>query len=438
VRRSASRRFWTLLGLILVVAAGVRVAYVLGVADGFNRTRFYDAAYYELQARVVADGKGFVDPFNLLPGRSQELVPAADHPPLTVFVLAPVAKVWDSQLPMRWASALAGLGVVALTALLGRAVAGDTAGLVAGGLAAIYPFLWVNDGLIMSESFTGVFVVGTLLVSFSAMREPDRWWRWVLAGLLGGLAALGRAELVLLIPFIGIGVLVTRRAGPRRTRCIAAGAMATGLLVTLAPWFLYNQSRFDRPVLLSTNDGLAAVASNCGPMYSGPAIGLTDLSGPPCLPVPPKGDQSVVAAAYREQAFTYMREHPGRVPVVVLARIGRDWSVFRPGDMLSINEGEGRPSWVTGLGMVVYYPLLIGAVIGAVLLWRRRAWLWPLLVPGVVVTIGTLFAYGQTRFRVPAEPCIVVLAAVALAAIGRHTPNDPAVDATVDASTVTA
>ena len=422
MRTTATRRFWTILGLILVAAAGVRIAYVLGVADGFNRTRFYDAAYYELEARTVAQGKGFVDPFELLPGRSQALLPAADHPPLTVLVLAPIAKAWDSQLPMRWASALAGLAVVGLTALLAREVAGDAAGLIAGGLAAVYPFLWVNDGLIMSESFTGVFVVGTLLASYLAMREPARWWRWVLAGLLGGLAALGRAELVLLVPFIAGGVVVTRRAGGWRVRAIAAGAMAVSLLVVLTPWFVYNRSRFDRPVLLSTNDGLAAVASNCAPMYSGSAIGLTDLSGPPCLPVPPRGDQSVVAAAYRKQAITYMREHSGRLPVVVLARIGRDWSVFRPADMLRINEGEGRPSWVTALGMVMYYPLLIGAVIGAVLLWRRRVWLWPLLVPGIVVTVGTVFAYGQTRFRAPAEPCLVVLAAVALAAVRRRTP----------------
>lgn len=419
---SATRRFWTVLGLILVIAGGVRTAYVLGVADGFNRTKFYDAAYYELEARVVAQGKGFVDPFNLLPGRSQELVPAADHPPLTVFVLAPVATVWDSQLPMRWASALAGLVVVGLTALLARTVAGDRAGLVAGAIAAVYPFLWVNDGLIMSESFTGVFVVGTLLASYLAMRAPERWWRWVLAGLLGGLAALGRAELVLLVPFLAGGVVVTRRAGARRTRLVAATAMVVSLGVVLAPWFLYNRARFDRTVLLSTNDGLAAVASNCAPMYAGPSIGLTDLSGPPCLPDPPKGDQSVVAAEYRRRAFAYMGDHASRVPVVVLARVGRDWSLFRPTDMLRINEGEGRPSWVTALGLVMYYPLLVGAVAGTVVLWRRRVWLWPLLVPAIVVTIGTLFAYGQTRFRAPAEPCLVVLAAVALSALRRRSP----------------
>ncbi|MFM7616433.1 MAG: ArnT family glycosyltransferase [Actinomycetes bacterium] len=417
MQRGANRRFWSILGLILVLAAGVRAAYVLGVADGFNRTRFYDAAFYELEARTVAQGKGFVDPFNLLPGRSQELVPAADHPPLTVLVLAPVAAVWDSQLPMRWASALAGLGVVALTALLARRVAGDGAGLVAGGIAAVYPFLWVNDGLIMSESFTGVFVVATLVASYDAMRDPSRGWRWVLAGVLGGVAALGRAELVLLAPLVAGGVVVTRRAGDRRTRVVAAAWMLLGLLVALAPWFAYNLARFERPVLLSTNDGLAMVGSNCGPMYAGPGIGLTSITGPPCLPDPPPGDQSVVAAEYRSTALRYMREHAARVPVVVAARVGRDWGVFRPGDMLEWNEREGRPAWVTVLGSVMYYPLLVGAICGAVILWRRRAWLWPLLVPPIAVTAGAVLSYGQTRFRVPAEPCLVVLAAVAVTAI---------------------
>jgi hypothetical protein len=201
--------------------------------------------------------------------------------------------------------------------------------------------------------------------------------------------------------------------------------MVVSVLVVLTPWFLYNRSRFDRPVLLSTNDGLAMVASNCDAMYHGPGIGLTNLTGPPCLPTPPKGDQSVVAAAYRTRALEYMGDHAGRVPIVVLARAGRDWSLFRPGDMLAWNEREGRPSWVTVLGLIAYYPLLIGAVIGAVVLWRRRAWVWPLVVPALVVTLGTLASYGQTRFRAPAEPCIVVLAAVALAAVRRRSSEAP-------------
>jgi asparagine N-glycosylation enzyme membrane subunit Stt3 len=57
------------------------------------------------------------------------------------------------------------------------------------------------------------------------------------------------------------------------------------------------------------------------------------------------------------------------------------------------------------------------AIGGVVIRIRRRASVWPLIVPAVVVTVGTLIAYGQTRFRVPAEPSIVVLAAFTLVAL---------------------
>ncbi len=41
----------------------------------------------------------------------------------------------------------------------------------------------------------------------------------------------------------------------------------------------------------------------------------------------------------------------------------------------------------------------------------------PLRVPVLIVTIASAVTYGQTRFRVPPEPTLVVLAAVAIAAV---------------------
>ena len=310
--------------------------------------------------------------------------------------------------------------MVLLSALLAREVAGDRAGLITAFIGAIYPFLWVNDGLIMSESFTGVAVVGTVLATYKAARSPNQWWRWLLVGLLGGISALGRAELVLLVPVIAAGVLLAPRIGAIRVRLIASALAGVALLLVLAPWFIYNSSRFEKRVILSTNDGLAMVASNCDEAYSGNVIGLTFLRSADCLPAPPRGDQSVVAEEYRRVAFKYMSENASRVPIVVLARLGRDWSLFRPADMLSWNVAEGRPRWVTSLGLVFYYPLLLGAFVGAFILWRRKRWIWPLLAPGVVVSLGAIFAYGQIRFRAPAEPFIVILCAVALSAIGRQ------------------
>jgi asparagine N-glycosylation enzyme membrane subunit Stt3 len=110
------------------------------------------------------------------------------------------------------------------------------------------------------------------------------------------------------------------------------------------------------------------------------------------------------------------------VPIVVLARVGRTWSLFRPLDMVTFNAGEDRERWVTRLGLVAYYPTLFCAIAGAVVLWRRRrrGALWVLCAPVVVVTIGAVVTYGQTRFRAPAEPSLALLAAVGIVGVIEH------------------
>jgi hypothetical protein len=54
------------------------------------------------------------------------------------------------------------------------------------------------------------------------------------------------------------------------------------------------------------------------------------------------------------------------------------------------------------------------AIGGAVVLFRRKVWLWPLLSMFVIVTITAATSYGTTRFRTPAEVAIVVLAGIAI------------------------
>ena len=109
-----------------------------------------------------------------------------------------------------------------------------------------------------------------------------------------------------------------------------------------------------------------------------------------------------------------MRDHLGRVPIVVAARVGRVWSVYRPLDMISYNQGESRERWVTELGLVAYYPLVLLAIAGAVEMVRRRRGhaLWILVVPAISVTLVAAATYGQTRLRATAEPSIVILAAI--------------------------
>jgi hypothetical protein len=226
-----------------------------------------------------------------------------------------------------------------------------------------------------------------------------------------------------LAPLLGIPMLFSFRKVPWSRRLATVGVVAAGAVMLVGPWVAFNLSRFDEPTLLSTNDGTAMLASSCNHAYYGPLTGLTDVYN--CIPKNvPAGDASVISRVYRERAVDYIKAHKQRTAVVVLARIGRDWGLFRPGDMPEWNIAEGRPKWITELGMVFYYPILAFAIVGVVVLRRRRIRQWPLLMPPVIVTLGTVLAYGQTRFRVPAEPSLVVLAAVGIAAlVGRWWPE---------------
>jgi len=413
------RRFWRILLLIAFAALALRVAYVAFAKT--NQPVQGDQLFYNSEANRLARGDGFVEPFDpqaLARGVIRDGTdPAADHPPLTVIVLAPVSFVTrEALIPQRLTMTVLGTVAVVVIGLLARRIAGDRAGWIAAGIAAVYPNLWVNDGLMMSETLATLLVALALLYAYRLIREP-KLWTALLVGALCGLAALTRAELILLIPLLAVPAAFVARSIAIGQRWKLVGASVLAAAVLIGPWVGYNLARFKEPTYLSTNDGIALIGSNCDSVYYGDGIGLTDLT---CLGPNPRGDQSVDSKIYRDRAFDYIRAHKKRAVLVAAARVGRTWSVFRPWDMVTYNKGEGREGWVTILGLVMYYPSLIAAVAGWVVMRRRRRRSWPLLVPALVVTVASAVTYGQTRFRVPAEPSLVVLAAVAVAAVVAH------------------
>ena len=410
------RRFWRVLLLIALAALVLRVGYVAFAKT--NQPIHGDQLFYNAEANRLARGDGFLEPFDpqaLSRGVIREgKDPAADHPPLTVIVLAPVSFVTSEALiPQRLTMSVLGTVAVVVIGLLARRLAGDRAGWIAAGIAAVYPNLWVNDGLIMSETIATLVVALALLYAYRLIREPN-FWNALIVGALCGLAALTRAELVLLVPLLAVPAALVARSVATAQRWKLAGIGVLAAAVLIAPWVGYNLSRFKEPTYLSTNDGIALLGSNCDSVYYGDGIGLTDLK---CLGPNPRGDQSVDSKIFRDRAFDYIGDHKKRAVLVTFARVGRTWSLYRPWDMINYNKGEGREGSVTTLGLIAYYPLLIAAVGGWVVMRRRRRRSWPLLVPVLVVTIASAATYGQTRFRVPAEPTIVVLAAVAVAAV---------------------
>jgi 4-amino-4-deoxy-L-arabinose transferase-like glycosyltransferase len=426
-----ARRFRVTLLALAATALVVRIGFIVVVDPQVPRVG--DASAYHLLANNLADGRGYIRPFDF--ELLHRVRPTAEYPPLFPGLLSVVSFVGlKSVEAQRLAMAFVGTGTVVLIGLLGRRVGGDAVGLLAAAVAAVYPMLFLSDGLLMAETPYVLLVTLTLLLAYRAIDAPTA-ARFALLGVAVGLSALARAEGLLLALLLAVPLAVTARGmGGRRRMLLAAVALGATAL-TVVPWTVRNAVRLDAFVPVSNNVGTAVDGANCDLVYSGEQIGLwretfstlgEEARDRPQAQACFEGfdieardfDEADVASAHRSDGFDYARDHVGRLPTVMTTRWLRTWGLFRPTQQIEFETFEGRPRSWQQLGTWMYWVLLPVAVAGAVIQ-ARRGWrlLWPLLAPVVLVSITAVLTYGQQRFRVAAEPAIVVLAAVAVVAL---------------------
>ena len=402
------RRLATFPGGLAAIALGalaVRLAYVAvrrgAVVQG-------DALTFVLTAANLAAGEGFRRPY--------EDAPTAEHPPLHVVLLAAIQLAGlDSHTGQRVVLALLGTATVVVLGLVGRRVAGPRAGLLAAGIAALYPNLWVIDAALMSET-PYLLLVALVLLAALAARDTPAPATFAMLGAAIGLAALTRGEALGLLPALA-APLAWAAGGPLRRRLGLAAAAAAAFGLVLAPWTARNLATFEEPVLISNNASGLWAGANCPRTYRGELVGSWVFS---CYPTGvEERDESLEFAAYRRAGLDYLREHAGRLPVVLLARLGRGLDVWRVDQSVYFNATEGRSERATRLGIVAWWVLQPLALAGLVVLRRRRGPAWVLAAPMVLAVAVILVVYGSTRLRVVAEPAVVVAAAVAVDAVLR-------------------
>jgi hypothetical protein len=402
-------RFGRRLAVVVLVALAVRVAYVLVVMR--NRPLGLDAESYRLLALGIRDRMGYVGP----PDAKGIRTATATFPPAyPTFLAASSLVVGRSVLALRMATAMVGVVNVALIGLLARRLAGPTVGVVAGALAAVYLPLVTADGSFMSETLYLALVLGAVHLALTVRERVDV-PSAAAAGALIGLAALTRSEALLLVPLVAIPAVVLAR--PSLARGAALGATVAVLpLLVLLPWHLRNAATFSEPVLFSGNSATAVAGTACDRHFSGSETGLWTFG---CLALPdptPLPDEAALYAALRRNATDYTTEHLSSLPRVVTIRELRTWGLWAPRQQAAFEAPEGRVEAWQLVGWAMYLVVGALAVAGLVVARRRRVRVWPLAGLVVMVLVSTALTYGNQRFRITAEPALLVLAAVAIAA----------------------
>jgi 4-amino-4-deoxy-L-arabinose transferase-like glycosyltransferase len=418
--------FWRWALLVGGVALLVRVLVILLVDPHVPEVG--DASAYHLLANNLADGRGYIRPFDL--AKFGRVVPTAEYPPLHPFVLSLFARLGARSVEaQRIGLAVIGSGTAVLVAYLGRRAAGVAVGVVAGLIAACYPMLFLPDATLMSESLFVFFVALALLLAYAVIDRPTP-LRFAALGLVLGFATLTRAEAVVLGAFLVIPIAWRVRDATILRRIGLAALVVVAAVIVVAPWSVRNQRTFHSFVPVSNSLVQIVDGANCRLTYGGPFLGSwrstfgnADANGHECFEgfngSKPGFDEAKAAEVSRRDGLEYIRDHLGDLPKVGVARLLRTFGLFRPAQQTQLEALEGRPLGWERAGTGMYYVLAVAAIGGFVVMLRRRATLWPLAAAVLTVVLSSILTYGTQRFRITAEPAIVVFAAVGLVALAR-------------------
>lgn len=432
-RWSPTRRLGSALGIVGLVGLTLRLAVVYVVRPlcpfGEGATgalsdacfEFYgDPVYYRAQASALASGRGFT----LFPG-----VQGGQHPPGYSSVLALANRLGlESVQDHRAVGAVLGAaGVVLLALLAAQLVRHDRArvALLTGLIAALYPHLWLNDVAYLSEALLVPAIALAGLATVWCWRRPGL-GRASLLGLALGAVVLVRSECVIVVPLVAFAFLVQARRRERSARgrtWVVAGAITVAAVVVVLPWVVYNLSRFQQQVLLTSTPWLTLRYTACDSAFEGELLGYYDFRCWPEAPTLGGGplrsggrgmEEDAMDALARDEALTYYGAHPGGAVVRVIASAARMAEVWRPLDNLDLaTVYEGRGFGASAAGLVWYLALVPLAAVGGWAAWRRGPV--PVLLVWIVPAVAAAAIGGAIiRYRAPAEVPLVVLAGIGL------------------------
>lgn len=408
-----------------MVAAGVvlRIAYVLLVLDGVDPG--LDADWYVLQGGSIRAGTGYVVPTSLF---QAEQVPTAGFPP----VYPAYQAIWqtiagDGPTSVRLAGVVPAAVTIALAGLAGRAVAGRRVGLLAAAIVAVDPTLIAVDGSSMSENVTMPLVLAVVWVAAGLRADGPRPWRVALLGVLCGVAALARQDL-LLLTLVGVGAVGIGHGHVGRTRRLAAAAAVVALAATVVvPWAWRNERAVGAFTVSTLSPSSVLAGANCDTTYGGADLGSWSY---PCVAaaIPPGEPTEVeVADAQQAAARAYVGDHLHQVPLVVAARQARVWAFWDPRDLARRDAEESRRYGWQVVSRPLDAVLAVTGTIGLVVLIRRRGHPGALLLlaPIVVVAASTTISHGNPRFNAIAHPVLAIgLAALVIGWSSSRRPGD--------------
>ncbi len=414
-QRSSRRQYFAqylALGAILTLALGLRLAHWWAVRhEPFFAWLAMDSQEYDRWAREIAAGDWL---------GSQVFFQA----PLYPYCLAVLYTLFGRSLDAVYLSQVL-LAVAGCWALYraGREMAGETVGLGAALLAAVFgPFLFY-DAQLLKES-PAVAVTSFLLWALAAARARPGVRRWFGAGALLGILALLRENALLLVPFL-LPLAWTREAGgPGFLR--RSAALGAGLVLVLLPVALRNGLVGGSFLPTSSQGGVNFYIGNNAqadgtyrPIVPGKQIPALERREPARLAEQAMGRRLTAGEVSRYwlgRSLDWVRREPGAFLRLQVRKLGMFWSWYEWPDAVDYYHVKTL-SPVLRLPLLEFGGAVLLALAGLVLARRRLAPYAPVLLFILGWMLSTIVFFLFSRYRLSVVPALLILGGVALAGL---------------------
>lgn len=413
------RREALLVGLVLGVAALLRVLYVLQYLSvtPFSDAVISDSAFYDAWARRVLAGEGYgPSPYYMAP--------------LYPHLLAGLYAVFGHGLAVvAWIQSALGVLNLWMVYALGRRIDGHATGLIAMTLATLYGPLMFLEAKPLTETVAITLALASLLGLSHALARP-RVGTFAVAGACMGLACLARPNMLMAVAamgaFLGLRWL-RRRPGPT---FVHLATMALAIAAVIAPVTIRNAVVGGDRVLITTNAGIVfaqgnhAASDGIATVLPGFTTRIEDQQAEElaraskALGRPARPSES--SRHWMRQGWAFAAEHP--LDFLGLWARKALWTLHarEARDVHNIDY-EARSIAMLG-ALALPFPLLAGLGLFGFLRVRRRAgadaWLAGLYV--LAILAGLVIFSVSFRYRAPAAPVLAVFAAAGLAATTRE------------------
>jgi len=326
-----------------------------------------------------------------------------------------------------------------LVYLIGKKLLGNTIGVIAGFIFAVYGTIIFYEAMFLIPVLY-IFLILLAFLYLLKSRESNRLKDWFTVGIFMGLAAIARPNILFLVPFVLLWIYFLLKSGEiKRKRLKTAGIYLIAVLIPVFAVTIRNLAVTGEFILISSQGGVNLYIGN-NPDTEGLTMLMPEVRIDESLPWSEFNDATRAAAEreaghpltaagessfWTKKAISFIFNNPGKFISITIKKLIYFLDGFENSDNADIYFTRNYSSlfsvllWKSPL-LFPFGMLLPLALVGVYITWRKRRELLPLYI-FIIAYIPTVVLFLVTaRHRLPVIPFIIILATAGAYGIFRH------------------